>query len=271
MDDAALGGLEHRNFIETLLAFASKVPDAHVQRAGGLAVLFTGSPLRLFNQVLVEDERATPEAIADAIAVGRARGDRFLVDLRRGTDDRFWPLMAELGLEAMSDDPFMPGMALHPIAAMGTPPADPTSGHDIRLIDDAPGIEDHIVTIGAGFELPEAVARDIVRPEFLDDDRTRVYVGYVDGDPVTTGLGYRTGRTIGVYNISTVPAHRRRGYGAAMTTRIVRDAAADGCDIAILQSSAMGRPVYERLGFRTVVDYLGFIDPPGPEVASGRG
>jgi hypothetical protein len=44
-----------------------------------------------------------------------------------------------------------------------------------------------------------------------------VYVGYTDGQPVSTGLGIRTGRTIGVYNIATIEAARRRGYGAAMT------------------------------------------------------
>ena len=42
------------------------------------------------------------------------------------------------------------------------------------------------------------------------------------------------------------------------------DGVADGCSVAILQASDMGRPVYERMGFRTVVEYLGFVDPPGP-------
>ncbi len=88
-----------------------------------------------------------------------------------------------------------------------------------------------------------------------------VYVGYTDGVPVTSGLGFRTGRTIGVYNIATVETARRRGYGAAMTMRIVDDGAAAGCDLAILQASDMGRPIYERLGFRLVVDYGGFVDP----------
>jgi predicted GNAT family acetyltransferase len=70
---------------------------------------------------------------------------------------------------------------------------------------------------------------------------------------VTTGFGVRTGNTIGVYNIATLEMARRRGYGAAMTARVVADGAADGCDVAILQASEMGRPIYERLGFRTVI------------------
>jgi GNAT superfamily N-acetyltransferase len=90
-------------------------------------------------------------------------------------------------------------------------------------------------------------------------------VGYTDGEPVTTGLGVRTGRTIGVYNIATIESARRRGFGAAMTIRIVDDGTADGCDVAILQASDMGQPTYERLGFRTVVEYRGYVDPASLE------
>ena len=79
-------------------------------------------------------------------------------------------------------------------------------------------------------------------------------------DPVVSGLRWQTGRTVGVYSIATVGAARRRGYGAAMTARIVADGVAAGCDVAILQASEMGRPIYERLGFRTVVHYRSYTE-----------
>jgi predicted GNAT family acetyltransferase len=85
-------------------------------------------------------------------------------------------------------------------------------------------------------------------------------VGYASGDPVVSGLGWRTGRTIGVYSIATVGSARRRGYGAAMTARVVADGMVAGCDVAVLQASEMGRPVYERLGFRTVVRYAAYLE-----------
>ena len=46
-----------------------------------------------------------------------------------------------------------------------------------------------------------------------------------------------------------------------MTMRIATDGAAAGCNVAILQARVMGYPVYERLGFRTVIEYDGFVDP----------
>ena len=65
---------------------------------------------------------------------------------------------------------------------------------------------------------------------------------------------------VGVYSIATMGAARRRGYGAAMTARIVAEGVAAGCDVAIVQASEMGRPIYERLGFRTVVHYRAYTE-----------
>jgi GNAT superfamily N-acetyltransferase len=152
----------------------------------------------------------------------------------------------------------MPGMARHslPSSASAARP-----DLDIRRVDDEAGLEDHIRTAAAGFGMPEDVVRPWIGTDLWQRPGAVVYVGYVDGEPVSTGLGWRTGQTIGVYNIATVPNARKRGIGTAMTERIVEDGAAAGCEVAILQSTEMGRPIYEKLGFRAVVEYDGWIDP----------
>jgi ribosomal protein S18 acetylase RimI-like enzyme len=77
-------------------------------------------------------------------------------------------------------------------------------------------------------------------------------VGEVGGEPVTTGLGFTFGGSVSIFDIATLPAHRRRGYGAAVTVQAIRDGLSSGASWAWLQSSAAGLSVYERLGFRTV-------------------
>lgn len=266
MDDATLARLEHENMVEANVLAASQVPDARVERTGGVALVLTGLPLRVFNQVIVEDEGASADAIAAAVAVARARGDRFVVNLRAGTDDRYLGLMDSLGLVPFPDNPWMPGMALHPLPPPGT--AVPVAGHEIRRIEDAAGIADHVNAAADGFGMPREWLQSIISEDLLEAPGFTGYVGYTNGQPVSAGLAIRTGRTIGVYNIATIESARRQGHGAAMTMRIVDDGAAAGCDVAILQASNMGQPIYERLGFRTVVRYMGYVDPASLEPSS---
>lgn len=258
MDVAELAELEHENMIEALALAGSNADGALITRADGVAIIATGLPILLFNQVLAEAGATTPAAIAAAVDVIRQRGDRFMVNLRVGADDRFVPLMGRLGLVPLSADPWLPGMALYPLSS-GIP-AGTAPGYEIRRVADPAGLEDHIVAAAAGFEVAEATMRAVMAMAMLDRPDVAVYVGYVADRPVTTGLGVRSGHTIGVYNIATVPSARGHGYGAAMTTRVAADGAAAGCDVAILQASAMGYAIYERLGYRTVVEYMGYVD-----------
>jgi GNAT superfamily N-acetyltransferase len=266
MDDATLADLEHENMIETMTSAAMTTVAGIVRRFDGVVLFATGLPVRLFNQVVVDRGAATPEAIAEAVTVMRERSERFVVNLRRGTDDRLVPVMSELGLALPAEAAPMPGMAFHPISKR---PDQAAVDLVIRLVEDQAGMEDHLRTAAAGFGMPEELVRAFVSADQWRQEGRSVYVGSVDGQPVTTGLGVRTGRTIGVYNIATTEGARRRGYGAAMTERVAADGAAAGADVAILQSSEMGRRIYERLGFRTVVEYDGWSDPPesGPSPA----
>lgn len=258
MDDATLAAAEHANMIETMSTGVANAPGSLVRRRDGIVLLASGLPVRFFNQISIENGDATPNAIAEALAAIRDRGQPFVVHLRRGTDDRFRPLLVELGLFLPDEAGPLPGMALHPIPPSTT--AIP-AGHEIRRVDDQAGMDHHLRAGALGFGLPEDMLRAIVAPDTWQRPGNAVYVGYTDGEPVTTGLGVRTGRTIGVYNIATIESARRRGLGAAITERVAADGAADGCDVAILQSSPMGRPIYEHLGYRTVVEYDGWIEP----------
>lgn len=258
MDDETLATLEHENMVATMSQIGDWFDGALVRHERGVTIVSAGLPVFLFNQVLVSGPDASDDGIREAVDVIRARTGQFVVNLRVGADDRFLPAVAGLGLVPISETPWMPGMAVWPISSAGT--AGAREGFEIRRATDSAGITDHIAAAAEGFGMP-AEWLDGLRGRGLDDGAGRFYVGYADGEPVTSGMGQLTGSTIGIYNIATVPAARRKGYGAAMTQRIIDDAVADGADVAILQASDMGKPTYERLGFRTVVEYVAYADP----------
>ena len=86
----------------------------------------------------------------------------------------------------------------------------------------------------------------------------RFYVGLIGDHAVATSEVTLTGTIAGIYNVSTLPEYRRRGFGTAMTARPLLEARSDGAERAILQATAAGASIYRRIGFRpygTLTEY----------------
>jgi predicted GNAT family acetyltransferase len=97
---------------------------------------------------------------------------------------------------------------------------------------------------------------DAIATAFLSLDGVSCFVGRVDDEVVVTALGITIDDVTGVFNVATMPEHRGRGHGAALTARVVHDGFERGARLAFLQSSALGHRVYQRLGFRDVEEYI---------------
>ena len=79
----------------------------------------------------------------------------------------------------------------------------------------------------------------------------RMFVGYLNNEPVATNMLFNGGGVASVYAVATVPAARGLGIGAAITLQPLLEARdQDGYKYAVLFSTEMGVPVYQRIGFR---------------------
>lgn len=78
----------------------------------------------------------------------------------------------------------------------------------------------------------------------------RIYFADLDGEPVST-LGIWPHRSDAVVIwVATLPEARGRGIATRLMAYALRNAQADGYETTTLQSSKLGRPIYERLGYR---------------------
>jgi GNAT superfamily N-acetyltransferase len=77
----------------------------------------------------------------------------------------------------------------------------------------------------------------------------RIYVGWLDGEPVATNVVTEGGGIAGVWNIATLATQRSKGIGAAITVAPLIDAKKRGYRYVGLFASTLGAPVYQRLGF----------------------
>jgi ribosomal protein S18 acetylase RimI-like enzyme len=72
-----------------------------------------------------------------------------------------------------------------------------------------------------------------------------------------------------VGGVAVVPAHRRVGLGGDLTEAIIAYLEDRGVATVLLHATALGRPVYERLGFVPETAYLTLTGPTLPRSARG--
>jgi GNAT superfamily N-acetyltransferase len=79
-----------------------------------------------------------------------------------------------------------------------------------------------------------------------------MYMARADGVPASTVVTYEKDGECGIYLVATLPEARGRGLASALMKHALVEARERGCTTTALQSSARGRPVYERLGYRDI-------------------
>jgi GNAT superfamily N-acetyltransferase len=240
------------SYVGSYRKLAEQCAEGETLEVGGVFAFVTGIPLSLFNGCLVVDP-ATPEQLEESMDWIDARNVPHRVFIAETFVAGLGHVPLARGFQRTAA-PY-PGMVLHPVAEPPAPPA----GVSVISVTES-GLDAYVaVTVEGGME-PDA-ARQLFSPSFVADPDVELFMGLLDGQPVGTSVAIRSGDVSGVYAVGTRPAARRRGVGTATTWAAVAAGRAWGCDTIVLQASEMGLPIYEAMGFRTMVSYSIFARP----------
>ena len=176
---------------------------------------------------------------------------------------------ADLGVRLLQAGLTLEGNAPAMAASLDDVPLDEPPPHRLEIVPvvDAGTLQEFLTIVEAdwlewagGAATPvqrrtlDAFAREIPR-RFPSEPAPLRWLGRVDGQPVATSRVSLGGGVAGLYAILTLPSHRGRGIGRAMTIAALRAAAGLGYRIGVLQSSDLGYGVYRQLGFRDLFTY----------------
>jgi GNAT superfamily N-acetyltransferase len=253
-------GMCRENLVRGFGFVARMTPGGVVERVGGLTVVRSGMAGSGFNLVFGLDHPESIEQVREGIErlFLRTKTEFVIVTLPE-TFEELEPLVRELNL---TEREVFPGMVLDPVPD-GCP--DPPKELQVRRVSSPEEVADLLSTAALGFGVPpkyydvwtQAILVEVADPR----SRTAYYVGYVDDKPVTTSILFITGDVAGIELVSTIPEFRNRGFGEAIVWRAAADGRAAGCKLSYLQASKLGRPVYERMGYRAFEEYTEWKKP----------
>lgn len=245
------------NYFDSGRTLLGSADSAEVHESGGLLIANSGLPVVTFNVAFVTRPLADPAAaISRVLNYFRARELPFQLQIRANLDPSSEEAALAGGFKLVRP---RPTMVLRPVPDIPPPPTD----REIREVREEQAFDDFTATCAVGFGRPEI--SELFSARLLEHPSARWFVGYVEGQLGTTSLLLQTGSVAGVYYVATLDELRRRGFGEAMTWAAVRAGLETGCDMASLQSSEMGQPIYERMGFRHVARYNCYLPPDQAE------
>ena len=249
-----------RQFSGAWRLMCSGTPGAARLDGDGLECVFSGLPVAFFNVGLVTARDVSAANLAKA---GR-HACEFAADknvpwlfvttqeaLAPGTDAAavldacgLVPIMALTGMIAERVAP----VARMPDGLELTVPADPASCASLLDVNSAA----YAMDLEAGKSI-------MGRPDFWAPHFP--VLGRAQGHPAATSAVLMVDDYRYVALVATDPAHQRRGYAdAAMRQSLVNAAMVHGEAPTFLHATDAGKPVYERMGYRTVSSHGVFLE-----------
>ncbi|MCU1350874.1 MAG: hypothetical protein JWM05_83 [Acidimicrobiales bacterium] len=244
-----------RNMLSVWTAVLAGSPVPGLDRGPDVELLSSGLPVPLFNPAFVGAAPADPAAtVQHTMAHYGERGVPFVLYFRDAAAPGLAACCAAAGLVEHWQPPLM---ILDPV-----PEAVPELPHNLEIETvDAANLDGYIAAMSAGFGMPRQLVEALFGAPLLGIDGFTGFLGTVDGEAVaSSGLWCAEGLG-GVYNVATVPEHRGRGIGGALTWAAAAAGRAAGLETSSLQASEQGETVYRGMGYETVARYRQFELP----------
>lgn len=155
-------------------------------------------------------------------------------------EDRQWVLLDK-----------MPGMWMEIPEGFSAGPFAP--GVEVRHANDAAGLEAATRMLTEGYPIPLEVSDFFMRGIHIEGEQSggklANFVATLDGQPAACSSVCIEDGVAGVYCVATLESARGHGLGTAVTRAAVEYGRRNGATHAMLHATAMGEPIYRKIGF----------------------
>jgi GNAT superfamily N-acetyltransferase len=256
------GARAHLNLVDSSRQLFELDPGAELEAEPGW-LFGAGSPTHpvISNAAFRRDDAVDArEFVSHARAFFGERGRGFSIWVR-GEQDEDADLLAAADSAGLQQVYAMPEMILgQPVAAPSLP-----VGAQLRRLTSAEEVEDYWRIAAAAYQSlgfpPETFDFYTERSGLLAGN-VAAFVADLDGEPVSIAMTIVSHGVAGIYWVGSLERARRKGLGQATTTAATNAGFELGADVASLQASPMGAPIYADMGYETLFEYQLLMSPP---------
>jgi GNAT superfamily N-acetyltransferase len=251
----------HLNLIDSSRQFFELDPSAAIEAEPGW-LFGAGSsthPVISNGAFRRDDDVDAAEFITRAKEFFAARGRGFSVWVRSGQEeDRDLTAAAEAaGLQLVYE---MPEMTF---AERLEPPELP-AGAELRRLTEVEQATDfwRVATASyASIGFPPEVFAGYTNHAGLLAENVVAFLALLDGEPIGIAMTMVSHGVTGIYWVGSLERARGKGIGRAVTVAATNAGFDLGADVASLQASPMGKPIYLELGYETAFEYQMWMSP----------
>jgi len=255
--------LVNRHTLTVQAWLSSRSPQAATFLGKGVRASSTGINVRLLNLALgcnfpagtsvpeIDDEI---KAVKDFFARRNVRWFWWMSTFSSMEDVR--GVMGRHGL--VRDEPPLPAMAASLKLEKASFPEYPKNIHvwQAKTIKD---LQAASLIRRAAFKFREGQALtyfEDMAADWLENDSVKLLLaGEKESEPVSIGAMIFAEGIPGVYVMATLPQHHRKGYGKAILTGLMSEAAAQGHELIVLTASQAGFGLYSQFGFHHIFGF----------------
>ena len=250
-----LAHLNHAEFCREMGRWSGH--DGVVEERYGMLLWRTATPFPVVLNAgvrLYPGDAGSALDAADDFFADRGGSYSLILSERDGADDDLAEQATARGFMAFDPEPEM--VRRTPVDERPAP-----SGIEVRWVDDVAGVADFVAVSDAAYQslgLPAGViTATVTAPERLLEPHLHTVVAYDDNRPVAAAQTLLSHGIAGVFFVGVIPDARGRGLADLVTRAATNRGFSAGAEILSLQATAMGEPVYRKMGWESVYDYRG--------------
>ena len=250
-----------KTYYQDMVALCTSSPGSFLRRETDMTIYASGLPVAMFNGVLAP--RFSSKTISKRIEAAMVQFKEIGLPMNwvLGPSSAPKDLESTLLMRGLIPGDVTPGMAidLDDVELAPTP-----AGFKVKQVKDMRSLRVCSKAVSDGFEFPKETSRkfrNLLHGYGLGPAHCW-FLGLLNGRPVATSIMVLHEDVAAIYCVATLPEFRGKGIGTAITREPLQAAKAAGYRVAVLESSAMGLPVYERMGFRKLCQFRSLIWSP---------